>query len=275
MRTLAHISDLHFGRVDERVVDALAAAVEAASPDLVVVSGDLTQRARTREFLAARAFLERLPEPRLVVPGNHDVPLHDLFSRAVRPLARYRRFIHDETDPFYADDEIAVVGVNTARALAATGGRIGERQVLRSCERLFGDGAARVRVVVTHHPFDAPPTHGKRSLVGGAREAMAAFARHDVDLFLSGHLHVTRTAHTAERYRIRGHSALVVQAGTASSTRLRGESNAWNLVHVERDRIAVTRLDWDDERAGFVARDPERYRREPHGWTPEDLAAAS
>src|SRR5882724_10264204 len=128
MRTLVHLSDLHFGRVDERLVEPLIAAVTEIDPDLVAVSGDLTQRARSHQFREARAFLDALPQPQIVVPGNHDVPLHNVFTRFVRPLDKYKGYITDDLQPVYQDNEIVVVGVNTARSLTIKGGRINENQ---------------------------------------------------------------------------------------------------------------------------------------------------
>jgi 3',5'-cyclic AMP phosphodiesterase CpdA len=114
MRRIAHLSDLHFGRTDPAVVEALVAELNADPPDLVAVSGDLTMRARRREYRAARAFLDRLRAPVLAVPGNHDITAHWLHERFLDPLGRWRRFIADEPEPVWADDELAVVGVNTA-----------------------------------------------------------------------------------------------------------------------------------------------------------------
>src|SRR5215213_12041328 len=105
MRTLVHISDLHFGRLDPRTVPALRDAILASRPDILVVSGDLTQRARNAQFASARRFLDSLPVPRVVVPGNHDVPLYNLMARWLWPLAAYRRHIEDDIEPFYADGE--------------------------------------------------------------------------------------------------------------------------------------------------------------------------
>src|SRR5215204_2529976 len=154
MRTLVHISDLHFGRLDPRTVPPLREAIVASRPDVLVVSGDLTQRARDEQFAAARQFLDSLPVPRIVVPGNHDVPLYDLFSRWLRPLAAYRRHIDENVEPFYDDEELAVLGVNTARSLTLKNGRINARQVLRGCTLLDSSAPEATRVVVTHHPFE-------------------------------------------------------------------------------------------------------------------------
>ena len=134
MRTLLHFSDLHFGRVDESLVEPLVAAACALAPDLVVVSGDSPRRARRRQFRAARKFLARLPEPRLVLPGNHDIPLRDVLRRFVSPLGRYRGYISRDLAPFYRDEEIAVLGINRARSLTSKYGRINERQISHAGE---------------------------------------------------------------------------------------------------------------------------------------------
>ena len=140
MKTIAHISDVHFGREDPEIVAGLLASVERAKPDVVVVSGDLTQRAKKRQFRAARAFLRELPKvPQIVVPGNHDVSTTNLFERAIRPLARYRRYITEDMNPFYEDDEVAIAGLNTVRIAAVKDGRLNLGQVRIACEQL-GEG---------------------------------------------------------------------------------------------------------------------------------------
>src|SRR3954462_13344284 len=123
MRRILDLSDIHYGRVDEQVVARAVEKINELERDLVAISGDLTQRARTREFAAARDFLDSLPKPQLVVPGNHDVPLYNVFDRFARPLEKFQRFISDDLMPAYVDDELAVVGVNTARSMVVKGGR--------------------------------------------------------------------------------------------------------------------------------------------------------
>ena len=266
MRSIVHLSDIHFGRVNANVIDPLIDAITKINPDLVAVSGDLTQRARSHQFAEARAFLERLPKPQIVVPGNHDVPLHNVFARFAQPLTKYRHFITDDLRPFYQDKEIAVLGINTARSLTFKGGRINERQVAWMHERLSILDPEIVRIVVTHHPFDLPEGHNERQLVGRARMAMDTLASCGADLFLAGHLHVSHTTHSATRYKIKGHSALVVQAGTAASDRSRGEENSFNVVRVDRPQIAVDRFAWQPERSEFGLATTERFRHTTDGW---------
>ena len=267
MRTIAHLSDLHFGRVNSHVIAPLIATIKKINPDVVAVSGDLTQRARSRQFIEARAFLDELPKPQIVVPGNHDVPLHNVLARFAQPLDKYRRYITDDLQPFYHDEEIAVLGVNTARSLTIKGGRINEEQIEWMRQRLCAANPDTVKVIVTHHPFDLPDGYDERDLVGRARVAMEHLADCGADLFLAGHLHVSHTTHSATRYKIKGHSALVVQAGTAASTRGRGEENSFNVIRIDRPNIAVERFEWQLAHENFGLANTERFRHTPDGWT--------
>src|SRR3954453_14689420 len=124
MRTVVHLSDLHFGRINPPILAPLVKFIGELEPHVVAISGDLTQRARTAEFLAAKEFLAAIPFPKIVVPGNHDVPLHNLFARFVRRLDRYQRYVTPDLQPVFTDAEITVVGVNTARAFTWKDGRI-------------------------------------------------------------------------------------------------------------------------------------------------------
>ena len=270
MRVIVHLSDLHFGRVDDRLLPPLASMVAAARPDLVVISGDLTQRARTHEFAAAKAFLDTLPRPQIIVPGNHDVPLHNVVSRWLTPLVRFRHYIESDLEPFFADAEIAVAGINTARSLTFKNGRINEGQIARLAARLDTVGPEVTRIVVTHHPFDLPGEASARDLVGRARMAMEGFARSKVDLVLSGHFHFGHTGHSAVRYRIPGHSALLLQAGTATSTRVRTEVNSCNVIRVARPEMGIERWDWDAGAGAFRCVAEEGFRLGPEGWAAVD-----
>ena len=266
MRTLVHLSDLHFGRLDPLLLMPLVECVHALSPDVVVVSGDLTQRARTTEFIQAKEFLARLPGPRIVVPGNHDVPLHNLVHRLLRPLEKFRRYIEPSLSPSFIDPEIAVLGVNTARSLVVKNGRINEVQ-LRSLREAFGVLPEEVvKVVVTHHPFDVPSHIGASQRVGRAGIAMAEFAQCGVDVLLAGHLHTSRAGDTGARYALSGYGALVLNAGTATSTRGRGEANAFNLVQLEKNRVGVKRFEWLHESQRFSPADHQLFVREHQGW---------
>jgi predicted MPP superfamily phosphohydrolase len=241
VRTLAHLSDLHFGRVERSVLEPLRRTLAELAPDLVVVSGDLTQRARARQFREARAYLDTLPKPQVVVPGNHDVPLFNLFARFLRPLAGYRRLVSDELEPRFVDEEIAVLGINTARSFVFKGGRVSEAQLSRVRKEFGCLEGSRTRILVTHHPF----------------AAVGQLAQCGVDLFVCGHQHATR----AERAP---GAALVVQAGTATSRRTREEPNAFNLLRIRPERIEVGHYALYG--GSFVRRKTEIFSRDGRGW---------
>jgi 3',5'-cyclic AMP phosphodiesterase CpdA len=267
MRTLVHLSDLHFGRVDPALLDPLRELVHRIAPDVVVVSGDLTQRAKSEEFEQARAWLDTLPGPQIIVPGNHDISLYNVFRRFLQPLTRYKRYITDDLDPMYADEEIAVLGVNTARSLTFKDGRVNHEQLATIRAQLEGLGPDVTRIIVTHHPFDLPVTSDEDDLVERAPLAMRAFADGGVDLLLSGHMHASHAGNTAERYRIDEYAALVVQAGTATSTRGRGEVNSFNVVRVEPDRVEVDRFGWDAVGRQFSLMKTEPFLRKGNVWS--------
>ncbi|MDP9124330.1 MAG: metallophosphoesterase [Pseudomonadota bacterium] len=267
MSILAHLSDLHFGRVDERLLTPLVAAVEAAKPDVVVVSGDLTQRAQKSEFRAARDFLARLPGPRVVVPGNHDVPLYNVFDRLARPLALFREIIEADPMPRFVDGQLAVIGVNSARSLVVKDGRINEEQIDAIRAAFSALPPDVFRVVVTHHPFDAGPAMDPGDRIGRAGLALRAFAECGVDLLLSGHLHVAYSGESAPVSGVlAGHEALAVSAGTATSTRVRGDPNEFNVLRVSKRRVEVETHAWIDARNAFEQTRLSTFERMDLGW---------
>jgi 3',5'-cyclic AMP phosphodiesterase CpdA len=265
VRKVAHVSDLHFGRTDARMVEQLRSHLVELRPDLMVVSGDLTQRARISEFAEARAFLDSIPAPRIVVPGNHDIALYNVYKRFVGPLRNYRRHISEDVEPFYADAELLALSVNTARSLTFKGGRINQGQVSQVRERLMASSPEVIKILVAHHPLDLPETI-RQPLAGRARSALGALAKCGIDLILSGHLHVSRFAAPAEGLRIGGHTALLVQAGTAVSTRGRGELNSFNVIETSEDRITVHQRCWSPADDDFTQCRTGDYRRTAEGW---------
>ena len=266
MRTLVHLSDLHFGRVDPELLAPLRALVQRIAPDVVVVSGDLTQRAKSEEFEEARAFLDTLPGPQIVVPGNHDISLYNVLRRFIAPLSRYKRYITDDLSPVFIDDEIAVLGVNTARSLTFKDGRVNTEQVAQIKAQLSGLPTNVTRIIVTHHPFDLPRTFDDDDLVDRAPMAMQAFAESGVDVLMAGHLHASHAGNTADRYAMGDYAALAIQAGTATSTRGRGETNSFNVVRVAPEQVEVDRYGWDVLGKDYSLISTEKFSRTGNVW---------
>ncbi len=234
-------------------------------PDLVVVSGDLTQRARPVEFAEARAFLDSIEAPQIVIPGNHDIALYNLYGRFIERLQRYKTHISSDLEPFYSDSEVIVVSVNTARSLTFKGGRINAEQVSRLRHRLGTAARGAMKILVAHHPLDLPEAFSQ-ALVGRARMAMKALTDSGIDVILSGHLHVSRFSGPAERLRIGGHSALLVQSGTAVSTRSRGELNSFNVIEATSNRVTIQQRCWSAMTSDFTRCTTEHYHRSAAGW---------
>lgn len=266
MRTLIHLSDLHFGRIDPAILAPLVKFIGAVKPDVVAISGDLTQRARTPEFSAAKDFLAAIPFPQIVVPGNHDVPLHNIFSRFARPLDRYGRYITSDLQPVYTDAEIVVAGVNTARGLTWKDGRINRRQLEKLRATLQTSPPNRTKIVVTHHPFDLPAGANGR-VVGRSRLAMKTLAQCRVDLLLAGHFHIADTSQTAKRYKMPGYSAIIVSSGTSTSTRGRGQPNSLNVIQIDRPNLTIERRTWRPTSGVFDVLSVEFFRQTGEGWT--------
>ena len=269
MRTLVHLSDLHFGRVNPVVADVVHETVRDLRPDVVVVSGDFTQRARSGQFKAARAFLDLLPQPQLIVPGNHDVPLHNVVARFFNPLRKYRRHMTDDLQPTFVDEEIALIGTDTTRSFTIGGGGIRKRELRRIRNLLKDLGPSVVRILVAHHPFDEPHAGATFGRARPGPEAVEQLAGDGIDVFLTGHLHVTFAGPTAKRYNIGGRSAIVVEAGTATSTRVRGEPNAFNLLLVEQQMITVEHRVWEASSRTFITGEVQRFTHAAKGWTPQ------
>jgi len=259
MPTLAHLSDIHFGKIaDDRVVDALVGEVNEAGVDLVVVSGDLTQRARTREFQAARAMLDAFEPPVIVVPGNHDVRAwwHHPFDRLLRSSKRFRAFIADDPTPTFAVDGLAAFGLNSAHGWTIKGGRIRTSHVAEMEAFFAAQPPGAFRVLTVHHHLYHLDALGDHDVSRGARLALDAAQRARVDLVLCGHLHTShvQTVELADADGD-GHRLVIASAGTATSSRGRRENrgvNFYNWVEVGPEQFTVRERRFDVETGRFA-----------------------
>jgi len=267
MARLVHLSDLHFGAHDDRLVKAVEREVDQLKPDLVVISGDFTQRARTEQFSEACQFLGQLRDHGhevLGVPGNHDVPLYDVLRRFLSPLTRYRRFIDENLCPFFEIPGLAVLGINTARSLTFKDGRINRDQVAFVRETFARTPAQSVRVLVTHHPLFALKVGDEVERAIGRQEmALDAIEESGVDLLLAGHAHHA-SSQDASDFVTRAGGVLVIQAGTATSTRVREQEQSFNVIDLNDGDVTVTIHAWTG--SAFRATDAQPYKHREGRW---------
>ena len=273
MTRIVHLSDLHFGAHDDRLVEAVESHVDELKPDLVVISGDFTQRARTEQFKEACEFLDGLRERGhevLGVPGNHDVPLYDVLRRFLSPLARYRRFVDESLCPFVELPGVAVLGINTARSLTFKDGRINRQQVEFIRETFARVPSEAMRILVTHHPLFALRIGEQVERAIGRQElALDVVEESGVDIVLAGHAHHA-SSQDASDLIARSGGVLVVQAGTATSTRLREQEQSFNVIDIAERQATITIHGWIG--TDFRPNDASRYEWYEGRWLIREAA---
>ncbi len=232
MSVLLQVSDPHFGTERAPVVAALECFVRAQAPDVLLLSGDITQRARRAQFAAARAFVDRLGVPVvLAIPGNHDIPLFDPLARLFWPYANQRRAFGDDLEPHYASPALLVLTVNTTRWWRHKGGVVSPAQVERVEQRLAAATPGQLRVVVTHQPVAVTRPEDETNRLHGHAAAVRRWAASGADLVLGGHIHLPFVLPLRSLYPDLARELWAVQAGTAVSSRVRaGAGNSVNLI---------------------------------------------
>ncbi len=257
------------------VASGVLELIERRRPDLVVLSGDLTQRAKPKQFRQAREFVNKIVDqlnvPTITVPGNHDVPMYRFWERALSPLGAYRRHFSPELEPEYEDDELFVVGVNTAFNWTIKDGRIRPDQLRQLEQRLSEAPEDRVKIVVAHHELVPAPRFGRRKVMGNAQAAADVLSRGGVELVLSGHLHQAWVSNSESYYPFGRRPVLLVHSGTSTSNRGRGcerQRNTCNWIRIDETEIRVSHIGWEDAEGSFLEWSRHvfpRRRRQPYG----------
>jgi 3',5'-cyclic AMP phosphodiesterase CpdA len=237
MSLLLQISDPHFGTERPIVVAALLRLIDALPPDLVIVSGDITQRARRQQFAAARAFFDCLgATPMVIVPGNHDIPLFDPLARLFYPYRNHQRAFGAELEPWFESDDLLVIGVNTTRPYRHTDGEVSMQQIKRVAARLEAARDTQLRVVITHQPVAVTRTQDEKNLLRGHDRVVRRWARAGADLIVGGHIHLPYVLPLHDIFGDLPRRMWAVQAGTALSHRVRGSiDNSVNVIRYASD----------------------------------------
>jgi 3',5'-cyclic AMP phosphodiesterase CpdA len=250
MTVLLQISDAHFGTEQQPVVQALLRLASDQSPDVVVLSGDITQRARRHQFRAARAFVDQLkPRALVAIPGNHDIPLFNIFARVFAPYGGYSRAFGTNLEPEYEADDLLVVCVNTTRRQRHVNGEISPQQIERVTARVQRARSSQLRVVVVHQPVLAIRASDEENLLHGHRQAVPAWSAAGADIIMGGHIHLPYVRSLRTTFSALPRDIWTVQAGTSVSSRIReGITNSVNIIRCNGDtaprRCGVERWDY-------------------------------
>jgi len=229
-KSILHISDLHFGKINSNVLDSLLTLINTQKVDCVVVTGDLTQRARSHQFLAALEFLKKVKAPVLSVPGNHDVPLYNIIQRLFTPFKKYNKYIKPFSPSLYKDDDMIIAGITTNNVYTIKDGKISKKEIA-SLEKTFEENPQPcIRILACHHPVFNPTSNPGVTLLQEQVLKLKPL------LILSGHDHQSSADYIDPKNK---KYPLLINAGTATSSRTRQEANSVNLIEIELPKIAI------------------------------------
>ncbi len=268
MTALLQISDTHFGTEQPLVVEALLRLVDELQPAAVIVSGDITQRARRAQFDAARDFIKRIKTAAVVaIPGNHDIPLFNVFARLFHPYAGFERAFGTNLEPEWQGDDAIVICVNTTRASRHKDGEVSAEQILRVSKRLASATKQQLRIVVTHQPVHVLRGSEIHNRLHGYHEAIKAWSDAGADIIMGGHIHLPYIAPLHDDYADVRRRCWVVQAGTAVSSRVRARHpNSVNVItRADAKTVCAERWDYSAERDKFHLVKLERLNLDRHG----------
>jgi 3',5'-cyclic AMP phosphodiesterase CpdA len=254
--SVVQISDPHFGTEVAPVVSALRALIQSTAPRAVIVSGDVTQRARRGQFRAARRFMDSLEgAPLIAVPGNHDIPMFALATRFLRPYSHWAQVFGTDLEPVLETERLLVLCVNTTRWFRRKHGQVSSAQIARVAERIRSSTPEQLRIVVAHHPVLAIRDSDVNNLMRNSRAAVRAWMAAGVDVVMGGHIHLPYLRQLHAEVENPPHRAWVVQAGTAVSRRVReGIPNSVNIIRYPDTGLAqccVERWDFDAAASSF------------------------
>lgn len=266
---IAHLSDPHFGTILPGVEEGLLATLADLRPDAILITGDITQRARASQFRAARRFTEKLaPVPFIAVPGNHDIPLLNVFARLLDPYRGFKRLFKDQLEKDIQRGDALVLGLNSTSRWRHVQGAFDLPRLERRLGRAPRTGG--LRVAAFHHPVDCRLPQDEKNLLVGREHAVPMLARHGIDLIVGGHIHDPYVTLSGVRYPGIERTMVIAVAGTCLSRRTRkGAPNSFNWMEIEPSRLKITRYDKRADHA-FTPERAHAFARIPQGWAPAD-----
>lgn len=228
--SVIHLSDLHFGRIHPEILRELESFIEQRKKEiqLVILTGDLTQRAKEKEFLAAREFFSKLNSPLFIVPGNHDVPLYNLFLRFTDPYKKFLKFLGPFAQNFYQDENLAVYGLWTTNHFTTSSGKLLEKNLNEMEEKFRSVSAHKVKIVAGHHPLTSLQ-------YPGSKRDLDRLTKLEPHFMLWGHVHQSGIRSVFQDRTF----PLSLAAGTSASTRTRGEANSFNYLTFEGNEVKI------------------------------------
>jgi 3',5'-cyclic AMP phosphodiesterase CpdA len=259
MSIVLQVSDPHFGTEQQPVVEALVRFCLALEPDVLLMSGDITQRARRAQFAAARRFVDRLAVPaRVVIPGNHDIPLFNLFARVFSPYGNHRREFGEPLEGVYQSDDLLLIGLNSTRARRHKDGELSHRQIEATAAQLRAARPPQLRVIATHQPLHSTRLEDDCNLLHGHEHAVRAWSLAGADLLVAGHIHLPFVRPISERHQGLPRELWAANAGTAVSSRIReGLPNSVSVIRSGSDcgeagHFSVEINDYSAAHQGFL-----------------------
>ncbi|MEN8194741.1 MAG: metallophosphoesterase [Bacteroidota bacterium] len=238
MQKIVHISDIHFGKEDESIVNALLTKINEIAPNVIVVSGDLTQRAKHREYKKVKLFLSKLDFPKVVIPGNHDIPLYNLLGRVINPFRKFDYYFPNCNR--YENEQVSIVGLNSVRNLRWKSGKLTIKDLEESSEELkVKKNAEKLKIVVMHHNLLHLPSNKNSESIFRTKLMQKWIFDNGIDLILFGHDHKS-TIKPILFDHDNIFDFILIQAASATSTRRRGNENSFNLIMLENSFMQIS-----------------------------------
>ena len=257
MTSIIQFADIHFGVEDKDAMRAVAKTIALLEPDVTLICGDITQTGSQEEFDAAREWIKTLEGPLLITPGNHDTPMFGLLHRIFVPFRRYEKTIAPLGQPYYADENVTIMPLNTSRGwqfkLDWSLGVVDLVKLSRLITDLKEKNDGTLKFIIAHHPFIYPPRSPLQKATKNGASALARLSEYNIDGVLSGHVHapfvLERQPDDTE--------IMSIGAGTLS-TRRRDKPAGFNHIYIDQEIIRVTPIDW--ENGAFTQRAPVEKR---------------